>query len=125
MSRCILNEVETSHHLILIRLYFILTIFHNFLHLSEYSVMAKCLLCQNWYFCKVYQSSWKYQVLHIARLALNNNHSLHYLFTKPYFLWFLNIFMMFTYLKLSMFVSSTGQNVQVKYYHVVTVVCYP
>jgi hypothetical protein len=26
MSRYILNEVETSHHLILIRLYFILTI---------------------------------------------------------------------------------------------------
>jgi hypothetical protein len=40
-----------------------------------------------------------------------------YLFTKPYFLWFLNIFMMFTYLKLSMFVSSTGQSGQVKYYH--------
>jgi hypothetical protein len=30
----------------------------------------------------------------------NNNHSLHSWFTKPYFLWFLNIFMMFTYLKL-------------------------
>jgi hypothetical protein len=30
-------------------------------------------------FCKVYQSSWKYQVLHIVRLALNNNHSHHYL----------------------------------------------
>ena len=58
--------------------------------------LPKCLLCQNLYFCKVYQNSWKYQVLHIARLALNNNHSLHYLFTKPYFLWFLNIFMMFT-----------------------------
>ena len=76
-------------------------------------------------FCKVYQSSWKYQVLHIARLALNNNHSPHYLFTKPYFLWFLNIFMMSTYLKLSMFVSSIGQNGQVKYYHLVSVVCYP
>jgi hypothetical protein len=49
---------------------------------------------------KVYQSSWKYQVLHIARLALNNNHSLHYLFTKPYFLWFLNIFMIFTYFEI-------------------------
>ena len=58
-------------------------------------------------------------------LALNNNHSLHDLFTKPYFLWFLNIFMMFTYLKLGMFVSSTGQNDQVKYYHLVSVVCYP
>jgi hypothetical protein len=41
------------------------------------------------------------------------------------FLWFLNIFMMFTYLKLRMFVSSTGQNGQVKYYHLVSVVCYP
>ena len=77
--------------------------------------------------CCVYQSSWKYQVLPIARLWLNNNHSLHYLFTKPYFLWFFNIFMMFTYLKLSMFVSSTGQNenCQEKYYHLVSVVCYP
>jgi hypothetical protein len=44
------------------------------------------------------------------RLALNNNHSLHYLFTKPYFLWFLIICMMFTYLKFRMFVSSTGQS---------------
>jgi hypothetical protein len=76
-------------------------------------------------FCKVYQSSWKYQVLHIDRLALNNNHSLHYLFTKPYFLWFLIICMMFTYLKFSMFVSSTGQSGQVKYYQLVSVVCYP
>ena len=41
-------------------------------------------------FCKIYQSSWKYQVLHIARLALNNNHSLHcsFVFTKPYLYWF-------------------------------------
>jgi hypothetical protein len=76
-------------------------------------------------FCKVYQSSWKYQVLPIARLALNNNHSLHYLFTKPYLLWFFNIYMIFTYLKLNMFLSSTGQNGQVKYYHLVSVVCYP
>jgi hypothetical protein len=43
-------------------------------------------------FCKAYQSSWKYQVLPIARLALNNNNSLHYLFTKPYFLWFFENF---------------------------------
>jgi hypothetical protein len=53
----------------------------------------------------------------LLKVALNNNHSLHDLFTKPYFLWFLNIFMMFTYLKLGMFVSSTDQNDQVKYYH--------
>jgi hypothetical protein len=49
----------------------------------------------------LHQSSWKYHVLHIARLALNNNHLLHYsfLFTKPDFLWFFNMFLMFTYLK--------------------------
>jgi hypothetical protein len=43
---------------------------------------------------KVYQSSWKYQILHIARLALINNHSLHFsfLFSKPYFLWFFEYF---------------------------------
>jgi hypothetical protein len=35
-------------------------------------------------FCKVYQSSWKYHVLHIARLALNNNHLLHELTTLYY-----------------------------------------
>jgi hypothetical protein len=40
-------------------------------------------------------------------------------YNKPYFLWFLNIFMMIAYLKLSMFVSSTGQNGQLKYYHLV------
>ena len=39
MSRYILNEVETSHHLILIRLYFILTILiteddHNHIFLT-------------------------------------------------------------------------------------------
>ena len=63
----------------------------------------------------------------VVCLALNNNHLLHcsFLFTKPDFLWFFNMFMMFTYLKLSMFVSSTGQNDQVKYYHLVSVVCYP
>jgi hypothetical protein len=33
--------------------------------------------------------------------------------------------MMFTYFKLNMFVSSTGQNSQVMYYHLVSVVCYP
>jgi hypothetical protein len=48
------------------------------------------------------------RLFHIARLALNNNHSLHYLFTKHYVLWYFNNLMMFTYLKLSICVSSTG-----------------
>jgi lipopolysaccharide export LptBFGC system permease protein LptF len=47
------------------------------------------------------------------------------LLVQPYFLWFLNILMMFTYLKLSMFVSSTGQSGQVNNYHLGSVVCYP
>jgi hypothetical protein len=68
----------------------------------------------------VKEELWKYQVLHFARLALNNNHSLHYLFTKRYFLWFFNMLMMFTYLILSIFVSSAGQND-----HLVSVVCFP
>ena len=46
MSRYILNEVETSHHLILIRLYFILTILiteddHNHIFLT----IATQLVC--------------------------------------------------------------------------------
>ena len=91
------------------------------------------MICQNVFFVKIsifvrftrVLGNTKFFILLV--LALNNNHSLHYsfLFTKPYFLWFLNIFMMFTYLKLSMLVSSTGQNGQVKYYHLVFVVCYP
>jgi hypothetical protein len=57
MSRYILNEVETSHHLILIRLYFILTILiteddHNHIFFKQlqlscfifitYNKMEKC-----------------------------------------------------------------------------------
>jgi hypothetical protein len=62
---------------------------------------------QNIFFVKISILLRFTRLFHIARLALNNNHSLHYLFTKHYVLWYFNNLMMFTYLKLSICVSST------------------
>jgi hypothetical protein len=57
MSRYILNEVETSHHLILIRLYFILTILiteddHNHIFFKQLQL--------SWVFVITYDKMKKY-----------------------------------------------------------------